>query len=156
MRKEIIRLDDNFQPLARNSDYIGFPEELFSEEYRYYEDEGFDGIADYTVLSSVFSEGGRLPYAVAIHMTYEKKSDQIFVRHFVSDTNDDSSNIQGKFGEAAWKAIRFFEEQKIDNYAIESLKEYYEDGQYPGLGMIKKISIMNHLELMNEVLESEE
>ena len=152
MGKKVIRLDDNFLPQLRNSDYVGLGEELFSEEYRYYEDEGFSGISDYTVLPSTFIEGGRLPYAIAIHLTYEKKEDQIYVRHFVSDTNDDSSNIQGKFGEAASKAIAFFKKIDKSNYAIQALNNYYKAGQYPGLGMIKKISILNHLELMNDVL----
>lgn len=154
--KKIIRLDDNFQPQQRNSDYVGLNEELFSQEYRYYEDESFNGISDYTVLPSTFIEGGRLPYAIAIHMTYEKSNDEIYVKHFVSDTNDDSSNIQGKFGEASGKAVAFFSSKKMNNYAISALKSYYESSSYPGLGMIKKISIMNHLELMNGVLKPRE
>lgn len=152
--KQVIRLDDNFEPQARNSDYIDIQEELFSEEYRYYADEGFDGISDYTVLPSAFIEGGRLPYAIAIHMTYEKNDDHIFIRHFVSDTNDDSSNIQKKFGEAASKTVAFFNQIHKSNYAIKTLQGYCEAGQYPGLGMIKKISILNHLELMAEVLNA--
>lgn len=152
--KSVIKLDDYFKPMERNSDYLHSPEGLFSDDFKFYGEEGFSGISDYTVLPSTFIEGGRLPYAVAIHMTYKKNEEQIFIRHFVSDTNDDNSNIQGKFGEAAEKATAFFVEHQISNQAIEELKNYYNTGNYPGLGMIKKISIKNHIELMNSVLSA--
>lgn len=152
--KSAIKLEDCFNPMERNSDYLHLAEEFFSDDFNYYREEGFDGISDYTVLSSTFSDGGRLPYAVAIHMTYRKDEEQLFVRHFVSDTNDDNSNIQGKFGEAAEKAVKFFNEIHYSNTAINELNEYYSLGRYPGLGVIKKISIKNHIELMNNILAS--
>jgi len=150
--KNVIRVDDKFKPQKRNADYLDIPEERFTEEHCYYKADGYYGFADYTVLQSGFSEGGRLPYAVAIHLTYEKNAEEVWVRHFVSDTNDDSSNIQGKFGEAAEKATLFFAQLPYSNYAIGELSEYYIEGQYPGLGMLKKMSIKSHLELMNGIL----
>jgi hypothetical protein len=149
--KEAIRFDDNFNAQKRNSDYINIPEELFSEEVFYYKKEDFAGFADYTVLQSEFIEGGMLPKALAIHLTY-KKDTQIWIRHFVSDTNDDKANIQKKFGEAAQKAITFFKALPYSNQAIEELKQYYSEGKYPGLGVIKKVSIKSHLELINSIL----
>lgn len=150
--KDVIRLDDKFKPQKRNADYVDIQEEYFTEEHRYYTEDRYSGFADYTVLSSDFSEGGRLPYAVAIHLTYEKNFDEVWVRHFVSDTNDDNTNIQGKFGEAAGKAVQFFEQIPYTNDSIAELAGYYRSEQYPGLGVLKKISIKNHLELMNSIL----
>jgi hypothetical protein len=152
LKKDIIRLDDQFKPQKKNVDYIGISEEKFTEEYLYYKKDGYAGFSDYTVLPKDFSEGGRLPYAVAIHLTYEKNEEEIWVRHFVSDTNDDNTNIQGKFGEAAEKAVAFFKKINYSNSAIEELERYYRDEQYPGLGVLKKISIKNHLELINSIL----
>ena len=34
-----------------------------------------------------------------------------------------------------------------------SLINYYENGRFPGLGVIKKFSLMHHLELMGDFLE---
>lgn len=150
--KDVIRLDDQFRPQKKNADYIGISEEKFTEEYLYFKKDGYSGFSDYTVLPKDFSEGGRLPYAVAIHLTYEKNKEEIRVRHFVSDTNDDNTNIQGKFGEAAEKAVAFFRQIRYSNSAIEELGRYYRDEQYPGLGVLKKISIKNHLELINSTL----
>ena len=36
---------------------------------------------------------------------------------------------------------------------IEGLINYYENGKFPGLGVIKKYSIMHHLELVGTYLE---
>lgn len=153
--KDIIRIDDQFKAQKKNADYIHIPEERFTEEHTCYTNEGFYGFADYTVLDSNFADGGRLPYAVAMHFTYKKNEEEIWVRHFVSDTNDDNTNIQGKFGEAAEKAVNFFNEHRITSTAIEELKVYFTNDQYPGLGVLKKLSIKHHLELINSVLSNE-
>lgn len=150
--KSVVLLKDNFNTQKRNSDYLNQCDELFTEEHSFYEGDGYSGFSDYTTIGKDFLEGGRLPYAVAIHLTYKKNQEQVWIRHFVSDTNDDNSNIQGKFGEAARKAVRFLDEKNMHYHACEELREYYNTETYPGLGMIKKLSIKNHLELMNDIL----
>ncbi len=151
LQKEAIRIDDKFNAQKRNSDYENIPEEQFSEEVFYYNEDNFAGFSDYTVLSSEYIEGGMLPKALAIHFTYQKNK-EIWIRHFVSDTNDDNSNIQGKFAEAAIKAIQFFDELPYTNNALEELNKYFKTEQYPGLGVLKKLSIKSHLELINNIL----
>ena len=151
--KSVIRLDDNFIPQNRNRDYENISEEIFSEENKYFEEDGFVGISDYTTLPSDFIDGGMLPFAIAIHWTYEKDGDIIWVKHFVSDNNDGRENIQGKFLEAGIKAVNFLNSAQIpSNNAIEELKSYVRNSQYPGLGVIKKLSMKNHIELLNQIL----
>jgi hypothetical protein len=156
--KELIRLDNSFNAQKQNKDYLNICEEKFTEEHLFYKEDGYSGFSDYTVLISDFIEGGAGPYAVAIHLTYQKENKEVWVRHFVSDTNDDRSNVQGKFAEAARKAVVFLNEKNIHNQASEELRKYYNDGNgtYPGLGMVKKISIKNHLELINEIINTVE
>lgn len=149
--KQLIRLDDQFHDLPRNADYLNIPEEKFSEEHRYYQEEGYAGFSDYTTLPSIFKDSGMLPYAVAIHMTYLKNDDEIYIRHFVSDSNIDNTNIQRKFYEAASKFKSFF--KNIDQtIASRNLINFLDEKRYPGLGVIKKISIKNHLELVENCL----
>ena len=156
-QRYIIRLDNSFIPQSKNSDYLHIPEEMFSEEYKYYQEDGFVGISDYTTLPSDYIEGGMLPYAIAIHWTYEKRSDAIWVRHFVSDNNDGRENIQGKFLESGQKAVAFFDSAQIpSNTAITELRTFIQLRQYPGLGVIKKLSIKNHIELLNRLLTNQE
>jgi hypothetical protein len=150
--KILIRLDDNFNAQKRNKDFLMFEDERFSEEYLFFKEDNYNGFSDYTVLVSDFIEGGAAPYAVAIHLTYLKESKEIWIKHFVSDSNDSIANIQGKFAEAAFKAVTFLDEKHIHNYSVEELRRYYYSKTYPGLGMVKKISIKNHLELINGLL----
>ena len=152
--KALISLEDRFNERLRNADYANEVDEFFSEDFAYYKNDGLAGFADYTPMAKDFIEGGMLPYAIAIHLTYQKSADQIFVHHFVSDNNFDQSNIRGKFHEAAIKIEPFFNENGLDHTAAVDefiLKAESEDG-YPGLGYIKKLSVKNHLELITLIL----
>jgi len=145
-----IRLDDKFKAQKRNIDYLPLSEEKFTEENLFYEEDGFKGFSDYTPLNSDFTEGGSTPYSVAIHLTYKKSNREVWIRHFASQKNsDNNSDIQGKFAEAAEKAVSFIKEAHLTTNAALELVDYFEKAKYPGLGMLKKITIKNHLELMN-------
>lgn len=147
---DFILLDDKFKAQKRNIDYLPLPEEKFTEEHLFYKEDGFKGFSDYTPLNSDFTEGGSTPYSVAIHLTYKKSNGEVWIRHFTSQKNsDNNSDIQGKFAEAAKKAVSFIKEVNLTTYAAQELVDYFEKAKYPGLGMIKKITIKNHLELMN-------
>ena len=151
--KSLVCFEDCFVNKKRNADYLNDVDEPFSEMFYYWKDEGFDGFGDYTALPSEYAEGGMLPYALAIHLTYLKAEDQIYVHHFVSDSNFDQSNIKGKFYEAASKIEPFFE-GKIHTASVDELiaKANDPDG-YPGLGYLKKLSVKNHLELVKQVIK---
>lgn len=153
LNKRLISLEDRFNSKTRNADYADSDDEFFSDDFAYYNTDGLYGFSDYTALPKDFIEGGMMPYAIAIHITYQKAEDQIFVHHFVSDSNFDQSNIRGKFHEAAVKIAPFFDVGIVRTLAVDELieKANQEEG-YPGLGYIKKLSIMNHLELINGIL----
>lgn len=150
--KILIRLDDNFSGQKRNSDYLEMAEEKFSEEHIFYKDDGYQGFSDYTVIVSDFFEGGGAPFAVAIHLTYIKENREVWIRHFTSTSNFDRANIQGKFAEALNKAVNFINTNDIHNEATDELRRYFTESRYPGLGMVKKIAIKNHLELINGII----
>ena len=155
LNKTYIRLDDLFERQQKNADYLEILAHKFSEEHLYYRDDRYQGFSDFTVLSKEYIEGGSVPRAVVINLTYinEEMNDQIWIRHFTSDTNDSISNVQGKFAEATRKAIRFCEELPLKNSGTEELKKYYEQSKYPGLGTVKKITIKNHLLVIKQYLD---
>ncbi|MCQ2074721.1 MAG: sce7725 family protein [Bacteroidaceae bacterium] len=152
--KLLISLEDRFNDRPRNADYQEQVDEIFSEDFAFYEYDGLAGFADYTPLPKDFVEGGMLPYAIAIHLTYRKSEDQIFVHHFVSEHNFDQSDICGKFHEAAQQIGPFYEENEL--YHTSAVDEFImkstSDDGYPGLGYIKKLSIKNHLELIYHII----
>jgi len=155
LKKTYIRLDDLFDRQARNSDYLGIEGHRFSEEHLYFRDEGFSGFSDYTVLPSEYIDGGSTPRAVVIHLTYLNEQKQIWIRHFTSETNDSVSNVQGKFAEAAAKAVNYCIENGLSNSAIVELRSYFDNEHYPGLGTVKKISIKNHLLVLSQFLKDQ-
>lgn len=152
LNKNYIRRDDLFEKQPRNSNFLDIDEHRFSEEHLYYREETYKGFSDFTVLPSEYSEGGSTPRAVVLHLTYFKNEDQIWIRHFTSETNDSIANIQGKFAEAAQKAVQFCKENNLNNSAIEELMGYFERAHYPGLGTVKKISIKNHLLIVGDYI----
>lgn len=143
-----VSLDDYFRKLDKNADYLQVPVSDFSEEYKYYTDDNFVGFSDFLTVGDNYSESGFLPRAVAIHLSYINQN-KIKIRHFTSDSNQDSSDIGGKFAEALQKLISWCEEVSItETEGIKMFKELHNRGHFPGLGSIKKISTINHIELV--------
>nr|WP_240472939.1 sce7725 family protein [Paenibacillus sanguinis] len=88
-----------------------------------------------------------------MHVVYFAEDQSLRVRHFVSDTNDDITDPAGKFAEALEKLVRWNQVQQLDTYGIRCFEKMYQDRTYPGLGTVKKLSIMHHLELMSRYLD---
>ncbi len=154
-KKGLITLNDGFNRRKVNSEYAESTDEFFSEEYKYFKSDGFDGFSDYLTVGDNFSEGGFLPYSVVIHLTYEENG-QIRIFHSVSNTNEDASNTAGKFSEALEILVVWGNQKGIaKTKAFCQFEDLYNKGRFPGLGYIKKLSILNHLELMGRVLENE-
>lgn len=152
--KIYVRLDDLFEKQSRNSDFLSIEEHRFSEEHIYYAEDNYNGFSDYTILPSEFIDGGSTPRAVVIHLTYINQQNQIMIRHFTSESNDSIANIQGKFAEAAQKAVNYCRLNGLTNSAIVELENYFDAQHYPGLGTVKKISIKNHLLILSHYLRT--
>lgn len=143
-----VELDDYFISQARNSDYLHVEESNFSEEHLYYNEEGFVGFSDFLTIGEEYSETGFLPYAVAIHLSYTDTANVIKVKHFVSNSNDDSTDVAGKFAEALNKLIEWCNANEYQTIAIDCFRDYHNNGHFPGLGTLKKLSLMHHIELV--------
>ncbi len=143
----LISLADYFSSQVKNSDYLNL-ESVFTEEHLYYEQEGYKGFGDFLTIGDNYSESGFMPYAVAIHISYAESNGKINIKHFVSDSNGDTSDIGGKFAEANDKLVQWCNANAISTSAIKQFKELKDSGHFPGLGVIKKLSIINHIELM--------
>lgn len=154
--KSKIMFEDRFFKAAKNADYSKNIDEFFSEDHLYYADEGFKGFSDYTIVGAEYKESGFAPLAVAIHIVYFDEDNVLRVHHFVSESNDDYDDPAGKFGEALAKLVQWVAENDVPKtMGLQAFLDCYEEGKYPGLGTVKKYSIMHHLELMNMFLEGE-
>lgn len=145
-------MDDKFEKQNRNTDYAKVDDEPFSDDHLYYKEDGYIGFSDYSIIGDEYNETGFAPYAVAIHIVYFDEENGLRIKHFVSDTNEDITDPAGKFAEAVGKLVKWNEHQKLNTLGINTLIKMYKNGMYPGLGTVKKLSIMHHIELMNRFL----
>jgi hypothetical protein len=148
----VVELDDYFSSQQKNSDYKAVDESDFSEEHIFYKKDGFVGFSDFLTIGDNYSESGFLPYAIAIHLSYSDSTKKIKIKHFVSDSNDDTSDIAGKFEEALEKLISWCNLTKFKTKAIEIFRELHDSGHFPGLGTVKKLSIINHIEVVLKLI----
>lgn len=149
----VCMLNDYFNRQSKNTEYIGIPFEVFSSDYLYFQDEGCIAFSDYQTIGKDYSEGGGAAYAVAIHLTFKfDDKEDIQIAHFVSDSNDGPENPAGKFFEALEKLIAFADQNNIQSLAMEKFRVYHDTQGYPGLGVVKKLSIMHHIELVQGLI----
>ncbi|MGI2294362.1 sce7725 family protein [Paenibacillus sp. GXUN7292] len=150
-----VLIEDSFIKQTKNSDYKDKPDEFFSDNHLYFNEEGYVGFSDYSVVGNIYSESGFAPYAVAIHIVYFDTKKNLRIMHFVSDSNDDIQDPGGKFYEAVRKLYVWSEENTIRTYGLNELVKHYRNQTYPGLGTVKKLSIMHHMELMSQYFRGE-
>lgn len=150
-----VKLTERFTKRRTNLDYVGVEPTLFTDDNIYYHDDGFAGFSDFATIGREYSEGGSSPRAVVIHLTYPDPDDgTIWLRHFCSTSNDDTADTAGKFGQALEKLVSFVNEAGLSNPALDAFRAYEAQQSYPGLGMVKKLSIQNHLYLVADSLGS--
>lgn len=148
-----VKFQDRFPAQRTNLDYVNAPASMFTDDNVYFREDGYSGWGDYATIGDVYSEGGSSPRAVAIHLTYiNPDDDAIWVSHFCSRSNEDTADTPGKFGEAVAALIAFCDVRGLSNPAIEAFRSYHNSSSYPGLGMVKKLSIQNHLYVATEAL----
>lgn len=155
VRHHKVLLDDKFEKQDRNADYQDTEDEFFSDDHLFYKEDGFIGFSDYSVVGNEYLEAGFAPYAVAIHIVYFADDKTLRVRHFVSDSNEDITNPAMKFYEAVSKLAAWYYADPHPVYmtlGLQTFLQHYEQQSYPGLGTVKKLSLMHHLELMGKYL----
>jgi hypothetical protein len=148
-------LSDPFISKPTNADYAEVPNEFFTDEHNFYQDDGYVGFSDYLTIGEDYSDSGFAPYAVTIHLTYLRDDGQIWIRHFVSDSNEDYTDVPGTYKEALDKLIEFINDEGLQSSACDEFRRQAETGHYPGLGSVKKLSIIHHIELIMGILSQE-
>jgi hypothetical protein len=150
-----VMFEDKFKKQEKNADYLKQADEFYSDDHLFFGEEGYTGFGDYSIVGDEYDESGFAPRAVAIHIVYFENDNTLRVRHFVSDTNDDVSDVAGKFYEAVIKLKLWYEDGQSRQLtkALSVLLDHAKNGYYPGLPTIKKLSIMHHLELVGKFLD---
>ncbi|MDD4541077.1 MAG: sce7725 family protein [Eubacteriales bacterium] len=150
-----VLLDDKFKKASRNSDYDAEPE-FFSDDHLFYKEE-YSGFSDYSIIGEDYQDDGFAPFAVAIHIVYFNDKNELYVQHFLSDSNEDRKDPALKFYEAVSKIASWYEnnaEAKATD-GLKTLLDHYDYETYPGLGALKKYSLKHHLELIGDYLDGD-
>jgi hypothetical protein len=150
-----VLIRDGFESQRRNIDYPDV--EHFSELHLTYEDEGVQGFGDFLVVGDDYSTTGGPAYTVAIHITFldPGEEDDMFIRHFKSDSNTTPADPGGKFAEALNKLVAAVNQTGsmiFRSSAIVEFLDLHARSHFPGLGYVKKLSMQHHIELMDEFL----
>lgn len=151
-----VLLKDGFDR-KRNRDYELV--EPFSDLHATFQDEGMDGFGDFLIVGDEFSETGGPAYAIAIHLTFidPSQDDSMFIYHFVSDRQDTPKDPAGKFAEALAKMMEVLntgESNILETDAVKEFRMLHEQGHFPGLGYVKKLSMNHHIETLANYFKS--
>ncbi|WBY15947.1 sce7725 family protein [Erythrobacteraceae bacterium WH01K] len=149
-----VLLRDGFDR-QKNADY---PEvEKFSELHLTFQSMGMQGFGDFLIVGDEFVEGGGPAYAVAIHVTFIDADDEniMYVHHFLSEDRSTPTDPAGKFGQALSNLIDHLDSdqsQIFESSAIEQFRDLHAEEHFPGLGQVKKLSMIHHIETLADFL----
>lgn len=142
-----VRVEDAFESKGRNKDYP--VESIFSDLYLNYRNLGFIGFGDYLTLSEDFevpTGANQNNITAALHLTICKNY-MLYVRHFITTPNEEPDNslrIKLVIDKALACKNEFLYTKGIN------LLEQKVSGT--NLGMLKRISLEHHIELMRSLI----
>lgn len=152
-----VLLRDGFERRKRNMDYP--PLEPFSDLHATFADEGMDGFGDFLIVGDDYSDSGGPAYAVAIHLTFidPDQDDSMRIYHFKSQQRDTPQDPAGKFREALAAMIKTIDapgSRVLETNAVKEFRALHEQGHFPGLGYVKKLSMKHHIETLANYLNT--
>ncbi|MGM0124312.1 hypothetical protein IGI37_001689 [Enterococcus sp. AZ194] len=151
-----IILTDAFHHPERSSDYYTKSDDFYSDNHLYFKEDGYSGFSDYTIDERIYQDKGFPSPVITLHITYFDAYGNIRIKHFYSDSNDTWGNQAGKFFEALEKLASWIQKNADQLLLTEGLREllaYRVTQKFPGLGSIKKWSLLHHLELISAYLD---
>ncbi len=152
-----ILVEDGFKKKDSNRKYPDT--EHFSDLHVTYSDDNtLDGFGDFLISGMDFSESGGPAYAIAIHLTFidPDMDDDMYINHYKSDRNSTPADPGGKFLEALDKLVSDLDREEIfKSKAVGEYKKLHSNQHFPGLGIVKKLSMQHHVELMADFLKGQ-
>ncbi|BFM04835.1 sce7725 family protein [Halioxenophilus aromaticivorans] len=154
-------IEDGFDKKVKNADYP--PYTNFSSSIEDYSTLDLHGFGDYTITGNSFTESGGPAYVVAIHLTQIisnpssifSSNTKIIVNHFCSANNGSYSDPAGKFYDALTKLIKFLNNNTeiLETSSISEFRKLHKSEHFPGLGAVKKLSMLHHIESILKHIE---
>ncbi|MHC5227032.1 sce7725 family protein [Enterococcus sp. LJL99] len=149
----LILSQDVFTRLPKNSFYHECSDELFSTAHLTYQQKGFIGFSDFSIDSRIYYEHSYPSKQLSLHLVY-LKNEQLRIHHFIS--SEDLSSQKDKFFELIaelelWLATLCGEQLTA---GIQLLLAAAAQEKFPGMGIMRKASVMHHLEIISRYLDN--
>jgi len=143
-----ILMRDNFKRQIRNSDYP--PLEHFTDLNTTIGNPQNINWGDYSIVGDQFSESGGAAMTVAIHHIHKSEnSGALEISHFLSDDQETTANIGGKIIQAVQNLVSALPKlHPNDTCACHQYQDMAASGHSKGLGYLKRLAIIHHLETM--------
>jgi len=148
---KVVLYSDGFAKKKRNADY-GNSSFYSNLHVSYKRRSNAIGFGDFTIMGEEFTEAGGPAYVVAIHASHIDgvSPNSMQVKHFLSITGGNvPSNPGGKYLEALDQLIRFDAANPglfDSTLGMSEFKVSHAAGHYPGLGIVKEMSMKHHIE----------
>lgn len=135
--------------------YANLEDGFFSDDWALADFYGYQGFSDYTIGGGHYSEHGYPSRAVTLHLTYFQ-GDQLRIHRFVSDDREDFKHPKEKFFQAVAKLAAWLPAQPAvtQTPAAQQLAAYHAEQHFPGLGVVKRLSLEHHLQLMAAFMQA--
>lgn len=150
-----ILLTDPLAQVGHVEDYGHLTDEYFAPANWFQLPPGYVGFGDYSLGGKPYFDRGMPSRAIALHLIYVTANGSLRIHHFVSDSNASMRGQKQKFFEAltkltAWAPAHLNGLNRTP--ALDALLAYQTGTKFPGLGIVKKLALMHHLQLMHRLL----
>lgn len=144
-----IIMEDPFTRLPKNSFYTEYETELFSSRKKTYESLGFAGYCDFSIDSKIYYSSSYPSKRIAIHWLFPDDFGDLRIIHLVSD--EDLAKQKEKFLQVMVQLADHEQLFPTQTLGLQLLQESVQQNKFPGMGIIRKASVMNHLELASRM-----
>ncbi|WP_125770250.1 sce7725 family protein [Companilactobacillus furfuricola] len=156
VKNKAITLTDPLTFVPHVEDYAIIDDEFFQSANWYQQIDNYHGFGDFSMVGSHYFDKGMPSRAIALHVIYVTEDGTLRIHQFVSDSNESMRGQKEKF----FEAIKKLSNWALENIhglnrttALEQLIEYADQTKFPGLGIVKKLSLRHHFQLMSRLLE---
>ena len=139
---------DPFRRQLRNADYPA--REFFTDQNTVAGNQDDVDFGDFSIVGDHYTETGGPAHAVALHhIHFAENSHSLEISHFISDRTETTADTPGKIIEAVTNLTEALDSlQPNDTRACDEYHTMSEDQQSSGLGYMKRLAIMHHLQVI--------
>lgn len=149
-------LFDHYTVPDHSFEFSAMPDSFWSNDIEFAHEYHEIGFSDYLTQGATYFDHGHPSRTVALHLIYLNHQ-QVRIRHFVSDQHDDFKHQREKYFEALAKAVKWIKNQPAINQTTATAKliTLEKEHHFPGMGVLKALTIEHHLAIMERYLQSE-